>query len=244
MEASPQLLNSQPSRGIPVVPRVGRIVQVPVVVSATGVVTPINILTTSNAFYVFDSPVPLIIRTGISGQQAYPVQTGESFPQQLMQVIVQGVVGGAVSITYNVKIWVGPDSHVGFIDHRSMQVPSSITRLAGPNNTINTASCAPGTFTAFAILQATTGNFISGLMVSNLDSANLVYLSHNAIALFADINGLTPVFPQQVYQLPLTQSVDPNNGGSVYFWNPSAAAVIVAVSPLYTSTGYSLESTP
>lgn len=225
---------------------------------------PVLVQAQSNAFYIVDSPIPIILQCDVGGTSAYASQTGESFPQRIKSLNIIGVASNFKAGITNtaslltVKIWVGFDSHVGFIDHRVCWDTSDyeviqpgrgvLSMAAGGNNVSLSLPVTPPNMSALGFLTV-------GLMISNLDAANPVYISDPSFALYA-----AAVFAGQTYRLPMpftgnTLDMIPddlqvfNNGtlgnqDAIFIFNPGATAVNIIVARIMRTKSYFQTKTP
>lgn len=221
----------------------------------------------SNAFYVVDSVIPLIIRDNVGGDNTWPSQMGQSYSSAIKSILVVGIASQGTNgapanpFTFTFKIWVGFDSHIGLIDHRvcfdSSEVEviqaSKAPVLILPGNIVVGLGEAPGAgvFTASRL-----GYVTVGLMISNLDASNPLYLMEST---FTYIH--MPLFASQVYRIPLTIDMNnPNPGFSitpddnwvftnagtpeaVFIQNPNASNVTITIARIMKSKQYFIEKT-
>jgi hypothetical protein len=216
----------------------GRVVQIYINPNGSGGLQPINIpCSNCSAFYVVDSPLPLLIRTDISGQSQYQNMTGESFQGIIGNVQVIGYfgsaeAGGPVTTPFFAKIWVGTSTYVGYIDNRTKVANDSYTIIApcvGGATALTPFSIAAGANTGYIIQpDGLPPFFINEIVIGNLSSTQVIYLT--------DQNGilLCPIFPSTVIRLPIPIGVVTDTGGTLYLYNPGAAAVNFTASAIET----------
>lgn len=274
-DAAGNLPNRASTVGSPVagatasISRVGTMVQVQVVTDINGnaTFTPSQINVASNSFYIVDSPLPIILKSNIFGNTAFPTQTGMASPcQAIGNVVFVGVTPnagfppvGTVALppytpskfqTFFVKIWVGHDSHQGFIDRRTQPALNSMEIIgSAPGGaffqTINTLVSAG----RFEIVPLTGGAVFTGFVLGNVDATNTIYLADPDNG----NNYLVPFFPQTVLRLPLptrnspagnTAAVGTAGNAVIYLSNPSASNVNFTLAGIFQSNSFGLETSP
>lgn len=233
--------------------------QIQCVTDALGVATftPAFVNTPMNAFYIIDSPYGIKLQTSVIGTQTYFMQTGESVPQPLGNINFQGLAspdarnvnsaGNAytliTSTSFYFKIWLGTDSHLGFIDHRSIANPCSVETLIPTQANTGfsiAAGAAPQTVLYGTGLSALSSGFYDiAMLISNTDSNNTVYLT----SAFAS-SYIMPLFPQQVYRVPLLlgSQIPGGSANQFYVANPNATAVIIMVGRICQNNSIGIES--
>lgn len=242
----PLVRSKSPALAATPISRPGRIIQLTLSTDASGNVTTAsgNVLNLAvNSFYIIDSPYPLLIRTGISAASAYPSQTGESFPQAMDRLTVVQVVGLASGSSLVVKIWVGEDSVTGFIDNRTFPANNSL-EIIYPDIINSPTSVAAGTTSTITASFASLNNICTEMLIANLDPSNTVSLVNSAVSSTV----IVPLFPLQVYRLPVTQqtanAVVVSNSIVIFVKNTNATAVSISVAWILRNNGVGMEVGP
>jgi len=216
-----------------------------------------------NAFYIVNSPLPLLIRSEIAPQNTYQQQTGESFGLFLKRVTIPAqpaplpVSGSVPGFTLN--IWIGYFSTRGFIDHRTLTSsmvteilsPCSFVASGGPTIVSGTVSIPTATVAGKIVATPVPEGFtsstnlppvfdITGFFVSNTSSSSSVNI--------VEASGLPVItlFPQQSLRLPypaLESAATPTSttvktkaSFELFFTNTSGNTVVLIVSACLTTS--------
>lgn len=202
-----------------------------------GIFGPQNVGRGGNAFFVVDSPWPLSIKSDISDEQVYQMQTGESFPGTFQTLSVRasidGVVQGLIVANFQVRIWIGPSNFQGFIDRRPILPDVSNEMMVGvedlavglsiTNGILTVPAGTGGQGTITPKLQFGQVGLVRALMLSN-ESATAILRFGTSLT-----EPLLTIFPYQTLRIPLSRNtpntlpvVKPSPGGAgmvVYFRN-------------------------
>jgi len=228
------------------VQRVGRVFQY-TIQTGNALQFPIALVAAVNAFYVVDSPYPLAIRTDISGQTSYQAGTGESFGQMLGHVTILGfaTASGVVTtapggVAINLKIWVGTDTHIGFIDHRAPVAGSVVYQGFTSAGSVTGYFVIAGNNVPLVVSAPTGNRVLTGFVVSNA-SAAISFLTDGTNAPNAGGQYLVAFPANSITTLNwLPQGLDPVAGGTLFF----TGNVNLAIATLTQNSGFYLEGTP
>lgn len=199
-----------------------------------GILRPQNVGQGGNAFFVIDSPWPLSIKSDISGEQVYQMQTGESFPETFNSISVRasadGVVQGLVISNFQVRIWIGPSNFQGFIDRRPILPDVSNEMMVGVedaaagaasivNGILTVTAAGTGQLTLTPKLAFDQVGLVRSLMLSNESATAILRLGLSATEPYLSI------FPYQTLRIPLFRN--PSNTLPVVKPSPGGAGLVV-----------------
>ena len=242
---------------------------------------PIFIPSDANAFYIVDSPFPLVLSNNINPLAEYASQTGESFNQKITRLGIQAIgaqvgaqagAGTSSTLTFTFKIWVGYDSHVGFIDHRTCWDTSDVQVVqplaSGVTIILANALLQPVTTYGLATPGGTTYQasnnflennwFLQSLSITNISTTNAVYLMdpYNSQPLQACPAGSTVICPfpwSSGYSISASATTPDINGNAintqagglprVFFTNYTANATTISVNGIYRTKSYFIQAT-